>query len=292
MLLIALTGSIATGKSTASSILSSPPHSLPLIDADLLAREVVLPGTRAYNLIVAHFSPSTPDLLLPAPSPPPAPSPTSPSHSPRKPQPRPLDRAALGRRVFGSSSSRRHDRAVLNSIIHPAVRLAMARAVLYYHLRGHWACLLDIPLLYESALDPFAGYVILIAAAPSTQLSRLRARDPHLSEGEAGDRIASQMGMGEKLGRTKARGEGMGTVVWNEGGREELEGMLGGTVEGLRRRGGWAWRWWLWGSPVGVIGVGSWVVWRGWMARRGWEGRRVEDGEAEGEKERGKEKEL
>lgn len=104
------------------------------------------------------------------------------------------------------------------------------------------------------------------------------------------------MGMGEKMGRTRARGEGGGKVVWNEGGRGKLEGVLGGVVEGLRGGRGEVWRWWLWGSPVGVGVVGGWVVWKGWRARVGWERRREEEGEGEGEREEGgkeeEEKEL
>src|ERR1700761_731224 len=65
MLLLGLTGSIATGKSTVSQILSSPPHNLPIIDADVLARQVVEPGTAGYRAIVSYFGPKTPDLLLP-----------------------------------------------------------------------------------------------------------------------------------------------------------------------------------------------------------------------------------
>ncbi|KAL8788292.1 MAG: hypothetical protein Q9195_007348, partial [Heterodermia aff. obscurata] len=191
MLLIGLTGNIATGKSTVARILSSPPYSLPLIDADLLAREVVLPGTPAYRQIIDHFGPTTPDLLLP-----PATPPSSPSSQPQAQQP--LDRAALGRRVFGSTPARQRDRAVLNSIIHPAVRWAIFYRVLACYLRGHWAVVLDIPLLYESALDPYVSFVLLVAARPETQMQRLRARDPHLSAREAEDRVGSQMGVGEK----------------------------------------------------------------------------------------------
>ncbi|KKZ60735.1 dephospho-CoA kinase, partial [[Emmonsia] crescens] len=66
MLLIGLTGSIATGKSTVSALLSSPPYNIPIIDADIIAREVVEPGTAGYRAIVDYFGPTTPDLLLPA----------------------------------------------------------------------------------------------------------------------------------------------------------------------------------------------------------------------------------
>ncbi|KAL8980643.1 MAG: hypothetical protein Q9177_005817, partial [Variospora cf. flavescens] len=147
MLLLALTGSLATGKSTVSTILSSPPHSLPIIDADLLARKVVEPGTRAYRRIITHFSPTTPDLLLPAsPSPPSTTkqgsnddSNSSNSSNTTKKGPKlqpPLNRAALGRRIFGSSPSRARDRRILNSIVHPAVRYEICKAILHHYIRG------------------------------------------------------------------------------------------------------------------------------------------------------------
>ncbi|KAG7008202.1 hypothetical protein G7Y79_00006g018220 [Physcia stellaris] len=257
MLLIGLTGNIATGKSTVARLLSSPPYSLPLIDADVLAREVVLPGTPAYRKIVEYFGPTTPDLLLPFPSssnekaqPPsqtssqspipqqqPSPPPST-SKSNAQEQGRPLDRASLGRRVFGSSPSRKRDRAILNSIIHPAVRRAIFYQILSYYLRGHWALILDIPLLYESSLDPYVSFVLLIASSPETQMRRLLGRDPHLSAREAEDRVGSQMGVGEKVGRTEARGKGRGVVVRNEGSREELERGVAEVMRGLEGRRG------------------------------------------------------
>ncbi|KAI4090276.1 MAG: hypothetical protein LQ344_004824 [Seirophora lacunosa] len=277
MLLLALTGSLATGKSTVSSILSSPPHSLPVIDADVLARKVVEPGTRAYNLIITHFSPTTPDLLLP--SPPSSNNNTSPS------APRPLNRAALGRRVFGTSPSRRRDRAALNNIVHPAVRFAMAKAILWHYLRGAWCVVLDVPLLYDSGLDVFAPVVLMVACRPATQMARLRARDPHLSAEEAADRVASQGGVEEKVRRTEARGRGRGVVVWNEGGKEELRGKVAEVVEEVGRgRRGW---WWVLSwivVPVGV-GWGVWEVGRGWWGRRRWERERAREKEKEGKKE-------
>ena len=215
MLLIGLTGSLATGKSTVSRLLSQPPYSLPIIDADLLARQVVEPGTLGYRRIVAHFGPTTPDLLLP---------PSSPDYAEDndgkwedkgkgkgKGKGRPINRAVLGRRVFGDSSERQHDRKILNSIVHPLVRLAIARSILYYYIHFHWAVILDIPLLYESRLDIFCSVVIMVAVSdPAVQMQRLRERDKNLSEEEARSRVASQMGVGEKVGRTRARGGGGG----------------------------------------------------------------------------------
>jgi len=279
MIIIALTGALATGKSTVSHLLSQPPYNLPIIDADLLAREVVLPDTRGYHQILQHFAPSTPDLLVP---PPPNPDGQDEARwasvaraeddiQKRKMAGRPIDRAVLGRRVFGEGKER--DRKVLNGIVHPAVRLAMLKAVLYYHFLGHWAVVLDVPLLYESALDVFASVVVMVAVSdPEVQMRRLGERDTALSVEEARDRVGSQMGVEEKVERTKARGKSRGKVLLNDHGKEELWGEVGRVMREIERESGSElWRWWLWGSPVGVAGAGIWEMYQGWRARRGWE---------------------
>ncbi|KAA6409031.1 MAG: dephospho- kinase [Lasallia pustulata] len=263
MLLIGLTGSIATGKSTVSALLHQPPHSLPIIDADLLARKVVAPGTPAYARIIAHFAPSTPDLLLPA-------SASLPAHG-IDGKGRPLNRAALGRLVFGEGEERRRERAVLNGIVHPAVRWAMAREVLGYWARGWWAVVLDIPLLFESGLDVWCGVVIVVAVRdPEVQMRRLRERDRGLSGEEARGRVESQWDVRDKARRAGERGRGRGVVVWNDGGREELEREVKRVMEGVRTGSPWWWGWLLWVVPVlGAVGV--WGLVRNWWARRRWE---------------------
>ena len=60
MLLLGLTGSIATGKSTVSQILQAPPYNLPIVDADKISRQVVEPGTAGYKKIVDTFGHDTP----------------------------------------------------------------------------------------------------------------------------------------------------------------------------------------------------------------------------------------
>ncbi|MCJ1394485.1 hypothetical protein MMC18_007363 [Xylographa bjoerkii] len=288
MLLIGLTGSIATGKSTVSALLSQPPYSLPIIDADVLARQAVEPGTRAYTQIVAHFAATTADLLLPADNndtpatPPDAQSRNGSSPAPRS-RSRPLNRPALGRRVFGRTPSRQRDRAVLNGIVHPAVRRAMALAVLRAYLAGHWAVVLDIPLLFESGLDVFCGVVVVVGVRePRIQMQRLRARDPHLSEKEAGERVHSQGHVEGKVGRARERGAGWGEVVWNDGGKGELAESVATVMRGLERGSPRWWAWVLLGAPWLAVGVGAWCVVKGWWARRRWE-RREREGEKDGE---------
>lgn len=254
MLLIGLTGSIATGKSTVASILAAPPYNLPIIDADLLARQVVAPGTRGYAEIVEYFGKEIgmEDLFLDE-----GPktdtegrgrgnealsaTATSTSsinnengkqtHQTPSLRLRPLNRAALGRRVFGSSPSAQRDRKVLNRITHPRVRLAMLRLILYYYVTGHWAVVLDIPLLFESGLDVFCGGVIMVAVRdPEVQMRRLLDRDrgKGLGRKEAEDRVLSQGKMEEKVARTRERGTGRGVVVWND---EDGVGKLRGEVQ-------------------------------------------------------------
>ena len=181
--------------------------------------------------------------------------------------------------MFGNEPERKRDRRVLNGIIHPLVRLAMAKDIVYYHFLGHWAVVLDIPLLYESGLDIFCGVVVIVAVSdPGIQMKRLRERDKGLSEQEARDRVGSQMGVEEKVERTKARGPLRGKVVENDAGMDDLLVEVDRALKEVRNEGGGKlWGWWLWGSPVGAAGVGAWEVYRSWKARRRWEEERVRE---------------
>ncbi|OAA76233.1 Dephospho-CoA kinase [Akanthomyces lecanii RCEF 1005] len=265
MLLIGLTGSIATGKSTVSSLLASPPHNIPVIDADLLARKVVEPGTSGYAAIVAHFASSTPDLLVAASSP------DMPADGPSG-LGRPLNRPALGRRVFGESESLRRDRAVLNGIVHPAVRRELAKAVMAAYLRGHWAVVLDVPLLFEGGLDRFCGVTVVVAVRdPEVQLRRLTARDPHLTREDAENRVRSQGDVREKAARCAARGEGNGVVLWNDGSREELAESLGREMASLKARSPEWWSWALLGCPPLAVLAAAWQFWQNTRLNRQWQ---------------------
>jgi dephospho-CoA kinase len=242
MLLLGLTGSIATGKSTVSSLLSKAPYSLPVIDADLIARQVVEPGTSGYAAIVAHFSPSTPDLLLPDAG-------------------RPLNRPALGRRVFGSGADKERDRAILNGIVHPAIRKEMYRQMVWAYLRGNWAVVLDVPLLFESGWERYCGTIMVVGVSdPAIQIERLRARDAHLTEEDARNRVMSQGDVREKAERCLRRGPGRGVVVWNDHDRSYLEKEVQRIMLDVRRESP---RWWTFACwivpPLGALaGLWSW----------------------------------
>jgi dephospho-CoA kinase len=271
MLLLGLTGSIATGKSTVSSLLSSPPYSLPLIDADLLARQVVEPGTYGYRQVVSTFGPSTPDLLLPADDP----------KFPDTGKGRWLNRPALGRRVFGEDPERVEARRKLGRIIHPLVRLGMLRAVLWHFLKGESVLVLDVPLLFEGGLDMFCGAVVVVGVSdPKIQMERLRARDPHLSAEDAENRVRSQGNVLDKCRRVTERNagsekdkggeDGRGYVIWNDGDKEELKREVARVMEKVRKRSPRWWSWLLLFCPPGMAAVGIWTVLRNYLDRRRW----------------------
>lgn len=131
-MIIGLTGGIASGKSTVSEMLKK--RGIPVIDADLIAREVVEVGKKAYTEIVNAFGKEilNEDLTI--------------------------NRARLGSIVFQNEDKREK----LNSIVHPEVRLEMKRRQEQLISEGAKAVVLDIPLLFESNLKHLVDKVIVV----------------------------------------------------------------------------------------------------------------------------------
>ena len=169
MLRVGLTGGIATGKSYCLARFAA--LGVPVVDADLLARDAVAPGSRALADVATRFGAS---ILLPDGS---------------------LDRAALGRIVFTDRAARTD----LEAIVHPEV----------YRRIGEWfaarppatrLAIADIPLLFETGHDHDFERVIVAACDPQQQLRRLMQRDS-LSEAEARARLNAQWPIEEKVAR-------------------------------------------------------------------------------------------
>lgn len=129
---VGLTGGIGSGKSSVSRLLAQ--QGLPIIDADVLAREVVAPGTPGLTKIIHEFGG---DVLQPDGT---------------------LDRQKLGSIVFTDEAKRKK----LNAIVHPAVRKAMAFKVAACWLRGERICVVDVPLLIEAGLWQLVGKVVVV----------------------------------------------------------------------------------------------------------------------------------
>jgi len=163
MFLVGLTGGIGTGKSTVSNYFRQ--QNVPLIDADLIAREVVEPGKPAWKRLRASFGDDFFDPITGA-----------------------LDRKKLGDLIFGSISLRRK----LNSIVHPYIRWEITKRLFVLFFTGHQFVILDLPLLFESGWQRILQYVIVVKCNEENQLQRLMARDSS-TENEAKQRIKAQM---------------------------------------------------------------------------------------------------
>lgn len=162
MLLVGLTGNIASGKSTAAHLFSE--RGATIIDADVLARRVVEVGTAAHRKIVERWGTA---VLQPDGQ---------------------LDRAALRRRVFSDPESLDE----LNAIVHPEVERLRDRLVSQARDRGDRLVICDIPLLFERNLIGDFDRIVLIDAPRPLRLERL-VKDRSLKETEAMDMIAAQM---------------------------------------------------------------------------------------------------
>jgi len=167
MKVIGLTGGIASGKSFVASILEE--CGAPVVDADLLARDVVLPGEPAYFAIVEAFGKAVvrPDGTL--------------------------DRTVLGRIVFADASARK----VLEGITHPRIAERAAQRIEEERLKGTLVLFYMVPLLIEAGLTAVVEEIWLVFVDREVQIGRLMKRDAIPRE-EALRKMAAQMPLDEK----------------------------------------------------------------------------------------------
>lgn len=193
---IALTGGIASGKSTVAGLLAG--HGALLIDSDVLAREVVEPGTPGLALIGERFGP---EVIGPQ------------GH---------LDRARLGALVFADPGAR----ADLEAIVHPLIRARSAR--LESEAPADAIVVHVIPLLVEKNMHPDFDTVVVVDADPKTQLARLASRDG-FDEAAARARLAAQATREQRLAVADE-------VIVNDGTPADLERAVDALWERLTRR--------------------------------------------------------
>ncbi|EJO02380.1 dephospho-CoA kinase [Oenococcus oeni] len=167
---IGLTGGTGSGKTTVSNIFRELGYTI--IDADQIAREVVMPGRPELEEIKNAFG-----------------LPIMKGAS--------LNRKELGKIVFSDPEALK----TLNSITHPSIRQLMQMQMEFFENEGRIKTLiLDIPLLYEGGWQNQLDSVIVVDADKKTRLRRLIMRD-HISEQQAINRIAAQMPLEEKVDR-------------------------------------------------------------------------------------------
>jgi dephospho-CoA kinase len=167
-LVIGLTGGIASGKSTVSTMFKK--LNISVVDADIEAHRAVMKGETAYDKIIAEFGK---EILL---------------------ENKEIDRQKLGTIIFHQAEKRLR----LNEIVHPEVRKRMKKQMEEARRNKEEVVVLDIPLLFESKLTYMADKTILVYVNKETQLQRLMERN-NLTRDEAEARIHSQMPMTEKI---------------------------------------------------------------------------------------------
>lgn len=185
----ALTGSIGTGKSAVSAMLSE--MGAHVIDTDLIAREVVEPGRPALADIAEYFGREVinPDGTL--------------------------NREAVRDQIIRDPEKR----AKLNAITHPRINeIVLERIVSCNRMNDGMPIIIDVPLLYESGWDRLFPEAILVYAPVPVQAERLMARD-RLDRQTAELTIAAQMSIEEKKGRARF-------VIDNSGSPEDTRKLV------------------------------------------------------------------
>jgi dephospho-CoA kinase len=169
MILVGLTGGVATGKSTVAAMFQR--CGAVVIDADALARDVVTPGKPAWREIIRQFGQG---ILNPD---------------------RTINRQTLAAIVFGNRTKLRR----LERIIHPRVAREQARLTRQAAQQDPRAVVVyDVPLLFEAGIDTRVDKIVVVAADRETQIARLKKRN-QLSRAEAIRRIRSQMPVAQKV---------------------------------------------------------------------------------------------
>jgi dephospho-CoA kinase len=194
--LVGLTGGIASGKSTVAEILAR--QGAAIINADVLAREVVEPGHQAWTEIVNAFGTA---VLQPD---------------------RALDRQKLRAIIFDDPDARKK----LESIIHPQVRALAEQRIREHAAAGYVVIIYEVPLLFEGNLQEWLRPVILVACDIDTQRKRLQSRD-NLSAAQAQKHIDAQMSLAAKRRLADY-------VIENNGSLEDLERQVRAVLEKIK----------------------------------------------------------
>ena len=163
---IGLTGGIASGKTTVANLFKQQ-FKIDIVDADIVAREVVEPGTPGLNAIIEHFGV---DIVR---------------------DDQMLDRAKLRERIFSNPE----EKTWLNRLLHPMIREKMIEDL--EQVTSDYA-LLVVPLLVENKLDSLCDRVLVVDVDPQTQISRTVKRD-NVSEEQAKAILASQASREQRL---------------------------------------------------------------------------------------------
>lgn len=168
MITFGLTGGIACGKSTVTKTFRA--HGIPMVDADIVAREVVAPGTPGLAAIVEAFGA---EYLLPDGT---------------------MDRIKLGKFVFGNQDALHK----INCIMGPIIHEESDRQLAAFHAEGHQIVGYDAALIVEQNNYKKYQPLIVVSCPQDTQIARLMSRNT-LTREEAVARISAQFPVEQKI---------------------------------------------------------------------------------------------
>ena len=189
--MIGLTGGIASGKSTVSSLLRG--KNIPVVDADALYHSLIEPKDNLPSALAQKINDAFPDVLLADGN---------------------VNRPLLGSKVFGHPEELKK----LSAITHPAVGAAFMLKVQELQQAGVPLAIYDVPLLYERGMETMLAGVLVVWVPRPIQLERLMARD-QIEHVDAEKRLASQLSLDDKKMRAN-------WVIDNSGSREETADLV------------------------------------------------------------------
>ena len=183
MYAVGLTGGIASGKTTISNLFAA--QGVPVIDTDVISRQLLEPGEVAYAQVRTHFG----DEIL-----------RDDKH---------IDRARLRRIVFSNAD----EKSWLETMLHPLIYQGSLAAIRDHS--GAQYVLVVVPLLFETNFQPLVDRVLVVDCPPALQIERLLKRD-RLDETLARQMLSQQLGNSERIARAH-------DVIVNRGDVAELE---------------------------------------------------------------------
>lgn len=195
MVVFGLTGGIASGKSTVAKRIRA--RGIPVIDADVLAREVVARGTDGFEAIVTAFGEQV----------------VGPDGE--------LDRKKLGATVFADANARK----ILNGIVHPRIFARSSDRIRELGAEGRAVVCYEAALLVENGMSEAFRPLVVVAVPLTVQVDRVMSRDA-LNRVEAMARIAAQLPLAEKVAMADY-------VVDNSGTLSELEMRTDGVIDAI-----------------------------------------------------------
>lgn len=197
-LLFGLTGGLASGKSTVAALMRA--RGIAVIDADQIAREVVLPGTEGNEAVVQAFGLDV-----------------------RK-EDGSLDRAKLAEIVFNNPEQRRR----LNSILHPRIAMMTQQKASQLAAEGVELACYEAALLVENGLADMFRPLVVVAVPEEVQVKRAMERD-HASLEQAKARLAAQLPLSAKVAVADY-------VIENSGDKEALEARVDEVLSAIRAK--------------------------------------------------------